>query len=130
MKIAFNLLMNAGEIAEWENSNEINEKHASQAISEMEKVLIGERLREMEKKRRNELIVLKCIAELDGKQRIDSGSLFEYLKERGIKISRRSFANYINYLEKEGFIETKPIIKGRGRSREVKLRAQLKNFIR
>ena len=37
MKIAFNLLMNAGEIAEWENSNEINEKHAKEAISKMEK---------------------------------------------------------------------------------------------
>ena len=59
----------------------------------------------MEKRRKNELMVLKCIAELDGKQRIDSESLFEYLKEKGMKISRRSFANYINIWKKRDLLK-------------------------
>ena len=76
----------------------------------------------MERKRKNELKVLKCIAELSKEQRVDTGSLVDYLKLKKIKFSRRSLANYINYLEREGLIETRFIKKGRGRSREIKLK--------
>ena len=128
MKIAFNILINAGELAEWTNSNSIEEKRVKKAIEELEKINLLEKIREMERKGGKELEVLKCIMELKGKK-IDSGSLFEYMKKRGIRMSRRSFVNYINYLEKEGFIKTRSIVKGRGRSREIELKTEKKMML-
>jgi len=48
------------------------------------------------------LKVLKCIAELGKKKKADAGSLIDFLKTKKIRISRRSLANYVNYLEREG----------------------------
>jgi len=129
VKIAFNLLLNAGEIAQWEESNKVEESHAKEAISRLERVVISDKLRKMERKRKNELKVLKCIAELSEKQRVDTGSLIDYLKLKKVRISRRSLANYINYLEREGLIETSFIKKGRGRSREIKLKVDINCLI-
>ena len=58
VKIAFNLLLNAGEIAQWEESNKVEEFHAKEAISKLERIIINDKLREMERKRKNELKVL------------------------------------------------------------------------
>ncbi len=45
------------------------------------------------------------MAELGERQRVDTGSLLNYLKLKRIRVSKRSLANYINYLEREGLIE-------------------------
>ena len=45
------------------------------------------------------------MAELGERQRVDTGSLLNYLKLKRIGVSKRSLANYINYLEREGLIE-------------------------
>lgn len=61
---------------------------------------MNDKIREIGEK--NELKVLKCIAELGKKKKADAGSLIDFLKTKKIRISRRSLANYVNYLEREG----------------------------
>lgn len=111
-RIAIESLLNAGRIAERENSARVSLKHLRQAFETIE-VSAGRKKAKIlsagEKK------ILSIISK--NPEGIDSGKLFKAFQKKGGKFSDRRFRDIISSLERQKVVKAEQTTKGKGKTR-------------
>jgi len=115
-RIAIESLLNAGRIAEKENSQKVCLKHLKQAFETVETSVGRKKLPLLSKE---EKLLLRLIAESE--KGIDSGELFSSFRKAGGKVSDRRFREVLSTLEKQKVVSATQSVKGRGKTRIFKL---------
>jgi cell division control protein 6 len=115
-RIAIESLLNAGRIAERENSAKIGLKHLKQAFETIE---LSAGRKKIPTLNLHEKALLELISE--NPEGIDSGRLFELFEKKAGKISERQFRKIVSRLEKQKVISAESTVKGKGKTRIIKL---------
>lgn len=115
-RIALESLLKAGRIAEKENSSKVGLKHLRQAFESIDSSIGRKKIPLLSK---DEQALLAIIA---GKEKgVDSGTLFSAFEKAGGKVSSRRFREIISGLEMQKVITAKTAVKGKGKTRMIKL---------
>jgi cell division control protein 6 len=115
-RIAIESLLNAGRIAERENSAKVGLKHLKQAFEAVEPSIGRKKIPLLSK---DEKTLLAVLSKHPGG--IDSGGLFKAFCKVGGKISERHFRGIVSSLEKQKVLNAEQTTKGRGKTRIIKL---------
>jgi Cdc6-like AAA superfamily ATPase len=125
-KIAFSLLLEAGEQAQWKGEGRITLEHIEEAIKKFERQGVYEKIEELRVKRGDEFKLLQQIAELESKGIvITTGELERRSQLIGLKLPPRTLRSYLEDLQRRKLITTKIVRKGSGRTREIRLSVPL-----
>jgi len=113
-RIAIDVLLKAGRLAERENSKHVSPKHVRASFMQEKpvKVEIKSTLSDQEQ------AVLNFLDKSSDKE-IDSRNIYDALEK---KFAERTLRLALSNLEEKGFILTEKIVKGRGTSRIIKLK--------
>ncbi|MCX8158272.1 MAG: AAA family ATPase [Candidatus Diapherotrites archaeon] len=113
-RVAINAILEAGRIADHENSSKVKIDHVKKAFEKTEFVSKLKALKYLGQKEKN---VLKIISSKDG---ITSGEVYEILDKMDIKMSERSKRYALEKLEKLGLIKTTKLQLGnKGKTRRI-----------
>ncbi|MDO8647529.1 MAG: AAA family ATPase [Candidatus Diapherotrites archaeon] len=115
-RIAIESLLNAGRIAERENSAKVSLAHLKKAFETIELSTGRKKLSTLSE---DEKSLLKIISKNPGG--IDSGELFLQFSKTGSKVSDRRFREIVSLLEKNKVISAQQATKGKGKTRIFRL---------
>lgn len=124
IRLGLNALKNSGRLAEEDAKRKISLNHIEKAIGKIKKSKIIERIKRLKERKEKVYEILEGIASLELKnEKITSGKVREWFKEKNKKMSRRTISYALNEIEKLEMIEMEDInVKPKGKTRKIKLK--------
>lgn len=118
-RIAIDSLLQAGRLAEKQNSQKVKVEHLREVFDSVDKVSLEKRLAYLNA---SELAVIRAIADFGGKE-ITSGALYEkYCKKNSNPITLRRFRDIVTKLGEMRLVELQDAsIDGKGKTRKITL---------
>lgn len=123
IRIGLYALKEAGMLAEQEALRKIEDKHVEEALGKIKRNRLIEKVNKLKKEKSRVYEVLKAVASLTVKEeKIHTGKIQIWFKERRSTISRRTLRYAIKELEELGMIESEIKQLKRGRTQLIKLK--------
>ncbi len=119
-RIAIDAMLQAGRLAEKQNSQKIKPEHLEEVFESVDRVSLEKRLAYLNA---SEISVIKTIAEAS-EQQSTSGALYEaYCRNNAAPLTQRRFRDIVNKLAEMRLVEVQDTsIEGKGKTRRVSLR--------